>query len=24
LLVKQEDLEMYHCEDCGHVEFFVF
>jgi hypothetical protein len=24
LLVKQEDLEMYHCEDCGHIEFFVF
>ena len=24
LLVGVETLEMYHCEQCGHVEFFVF
>lgn len=24
LLAKQQELEMYHCEQCGHVEFFVF
>lgn len=24
LLVGRESLEMYHCEECGHVEFFLF